>query len=84
MKDQIASTVSSCYYSLRLLRKILPYLPYEHRRTLVQAIVMNRLDYGNALLAKVGETLLAKLQVLQNTAASMILIGPLVHHRLLC
>lgn len=72
MKEQ----VSSCYYSLRLLCKILPYLPLEHRRTLVQAMVMSRLDYGNALLPEVGETLLAKLQVIQNTAARMILNRP--------
>lgn len=76
MVDHISTTVSTCNYSLRLLRKILPYLPISHRRTLVQAMFISRLDYGNSLLAEVGETLLSKLQVIQNTAARMIFNCP--------
>lgn len=76
MTDQTNSIISSCNYSLRLLSKILPYLPFSYRRTLVQAMVISRLDYGNALLAEASGYLLNKLQVIQNTAARMILNLP--------
>lgn len=76
MKEHILVAAGVCYYNMRLLRRIFPYLPTSARKTLVQAWVISRLDYGNALFADVNKTLMAKLQVVQNTAARLVLNRP--------
>lgn len=61
---------------MRLLHRIFPLLPINTRRTLVQAMVISRLDYENALLTGVGDSVLSKLQVVQNTVARLVLNRP--------
>ncbi len=49
-KDHIAKTARSCRFVLHNIRKIRPFLT-QHAAQLVQALVISRLDYCNALLA---------------------------------
>lgn len=51
MKDQIMTTAGTCYHTLCLLRRVFLWLPLSVRRTLIQALIIGRLDYCNALLA---------------------------------
>ncbi|KAI7813775.1 reverse transcriptase [Triplophysa rosa] len=49
--DQVASTTRSCRFILYNIRKIRPFLSEHATQVLVQALVLSRLDYCNALLA---------------------------------
>ncbi len=73
MEEQVNSVCKSCYYQIRVIRKIRPYLTKDACRTLVQALVTSRLDYANAMLAELPyTTLLVKLEKVQNSAARLI------------
>ena len=48
------------------------FLTTEGCKTIVHAIVISRLDYGNALLYGISEALMTKLQMVQNSVATLI------------
>ncbi len=50
-KDHIAKTARSWRFTLQNIRKIRPFLTEHAAQLLVQALVISRLDYCNALLA---------------------------------
>ncbi len=47
--DHIATTARSCRFALYNIRKIRPFLSEQAAQLLVQALVLSRLDYCNAL-----------------------------------
>ncbi len=69
--DHIAKTARSCRFALFNIKKIRPFLN-EHASQLVQALVLSRLDYCNALLAGLPDSSIKSLQLIQNTAARLI------------
>ena len=48
------------------------YLSYHDRKSIVQAVIMSRIDYCNSLLVGVPAVQLSKLQRLQNAAARLV------------
>ncbi len=50
-KDHIAKTARSCRFALHNIRKIRHFLSQHAAQLLVQALVISKLDYCNALLA---------------------------------
>ncbi len=50
-KEHIAKTARSCRFALHNIRKIRSFLTEHAAQLLVQALVISRLDYCNALLA---------------------------------
>ena len=62
----------SCVYQLRNICKIRKYLTTDATKSLVHALVISRLDYANAVLSSVSNTLVYKLQKIQNFAARVI------------
>lgn len=72
MKSQVAAVVSACYRNLHMLRKMKHHLNKDSLHVLVQAFVISRLDYANALYYGIPEYLLLKLQRVQNMAARLI------------
>ncbi len=52
--DHIATTARSCRFVLYNIRKIRPFLSEQATQLLVQALVLSKLDYCNALLAGWG------------------------------
>ena len=72
MVTQINAILKSCYFHLRNIGKIRRYITDDACKTLVNALVTSRLDYGNALLYGVPGTLICRLQRIQNTAARII------------
>jgi len=51
MRSHVQRTVAGCFAVLRQLRSIRRFVPSTVYQTLVVALVLSRLDYGNATLA---------------------------------
>ena len=65
----------SCYFHLRNIGRIRNNITEEACKTLVNALVTSRLDYGNALLVWTNKQLTNKLQRVHNTAARLIILS---------
>ena len=72
MRSHVQRTVAGCFAVLRQLRSIRRFVPSTVYRTLVVALVLSRLDYGNATLAGLPTYLLDRLQSVMNAAARSI------------
>ncbi len=75
-KEQIAKTARSCRFALHNIRKIRPFLTEHAAQLLVQALVVSRLDYCNALLAGLPSNTIKPLQMIQNAAARLVFNEP--------
>ena len=63
MRTHIAKTVSGCFAVLRQLRSIRRSVTQPIMQSLVVALVLTRLDYGNATLAGLSGEMLKKTTV---------------------
>ncbi|XP_073682691.1 uncharacterized protein [Garra rufa] len=79
-KDHIAKTARSCRFALHNIRKIRPFLTEHAAQLLVQALVISRLDYCNALLAGLPACTIRPLQMIQNAAARLVFNEPKKAH----
>ncbi len=75
-KEHIAKTARSCQFALHNIRKIRPFLTEHAAQLLVQALVISRLDYCNALLAGLPSNTIKPLQMIQNAAARLVFNEP--------
>jgi len=69
MCSHVQRTVTGCFAILQQLRSIRRSVPSSVFQTLVVALVLSRLDYGNATLVGLPANLLNRLQSVLNTAA---------------
>ncbi len=84
-KQHIAKTARSCRFALHNIRKIRPFLTEHAAQLLVQALVISRLDYCNALLAGLPSNTIKPLQMIQNAAARLVFNEPKrARHTSLC
>ncbi len=74
LKEHIAKTARSCRFALHNIRKIRPFLMEHAAQLLVQALVISRLDYCNALLARLPSNTIKPLQMIQNAVAQLVLV----------
>ncbi len=74
--DHIAKSSWSCRFALFNIKKIRPFLSEHASQFLVQALVLSRLDYCNALLAGLPASSIKRLQLIQNAAARLIFNEP--------
>ena len=72
MEKQCNAVTRSCYFNIRNIGRIRPYISEDACKTLVNSLVTSRLDYSNALLYGVNKQLTNKLQRAQNAAARLI------------
>ena len=72
MEKQGSSLAKSCFFQIRNIERIRPYISNDASITLVSALVTSRFDSGNALSFGVNASLITKLQRIQNTAARLI------------
>ena len=68
---QIGSVIKSSFFQLRLISKIKPFLPPKQLEMLIHAFISSRLDYCNALYVGIDQSLLRRLQLVQNSAARL-------------
>lgn len=72
LKLHVAKTVASCFSSLRLIRSLRRSVSQSVLKTLVVALVLTKLDYGNAVLAGTPAYSLDRLQSVMHCAARLI------------
>ena len=77
IKNQISNTVKVCNHHLRNITFIRKYLNEDTLKMLIHNHVISRLDYCNSVYHKLPNTLLKKLQNIQNRAARLIKKIPL-------
>ncbi len=75
-KDHIAKIARSSRFALHNIRKIRPFLTQHAAQLLVQALVISRLGYCNALLAGLPSCTIKPLQMIQNAAARLVFSKP--------
>ncbi len=69
-------TARACRFALFNIKKFRPFLSEHASQLLVQALVLSRLDYCNALLAGLPASSMKPLQLIQNAAARLIFNEP--------
>ena len=72
MDEHVTTVVRKCNYQLRSIGRIRQYLTHEAASNLIHAFISSRLDYSNALLSGLPDTLISRLQKIQNTAARIL------------
>ena len=72
MAPQVKSVVKKSSFHLRNIGKARRVLTEDATKTVMQSLVMSRLDYCNAFLIGIQQDLIAKLQRLQNSAARIV------------
>jgi hypothetical protein len=72
MNSHIAKVTTACFGALRRIRSISRCLSRPVLEALVVALVLTRLDYGNATLYGLPTTALNKLQSVMNAAARLV------------
>ena len=72
MAPHVKSVVKKSSFQLRNIRKARRVLTEDATKTVMQSLVMSRLDYCNALLIGIQQDLIAQLQRLQNSAARIV------------
>jgi len=86
MCSQVARTVSNCFFILRRLRSIRHSLTCSVFQSIIVALVLSKLDFGNATLACLPLYQLRRLRSVMNAAARLVFsasrydqIMPLLH-----
>ena len=72
LDKQISAVTKSCFFQLRQLAKIKPFLSRRHFETVVDAYITSRLDYCNSLYIGASQLAISRLQLVQNAAARML------------
>ena len=72
MVNHISATVKTCFYYIRLLGRLRPYINQSIANTIAVSLVQSRLDYCNSLLHGLPDLQLDRLQHVQNVAARIV------------
>ena len=78
--DQISSLSRSCYYHIRQLRCMRPYIDFKTANTIATSIVHSKLDYCNSLYFNLPKTQINRLQHIQNSLARTVANTPKYSH----
>ena len=72
MKEHINFICKTAFLEIRRISTICHYLIDDATKTLVVSLVLSRIDYCNSLLAGLPQSLVGKLQRVQNSAAHLV------------
>ena len=69
---QISLVVKNSFFHLKILSKVKGYLSRKDLETVIHAFINSRLDYCNSLYVGLDQSLLHRLQLVQNAAARLL------------
>ena len=73
MASQVSNICRSAYYHLSRIAKIRHSLTTSVCKSLIHELVTSRLDYGNAMLFGIADRLLQRLEIVQRSAARVVM-----------
>ena len=73
MVEQVNNLTRTCYRNLYYISKIRLFINQQTATKLVCSLILSRLDYVNSLLYGIPDTLIRKLQLVQNNAARLVM-----------
>ena len=76
LSPQILSVTKSCYFHLRRIKQLLPFLDDPTLQLLVSSLVLSRIDYCNSLYFGLPDTTLSPLTKAFNSAARLVARSP--------
>ena len=80
LSDEISALSKSCYYHIRELRCLSPYLDFKTASTIGTSIVHSKLDYCNLLYYNLPQSQIKRLQNIQNSLARAVTNTPKSSH----
>jgi len=78
--DQISALSKSCYYHIRKLWCVRPYLDFKTVSTISTFVVHSKLDYRNSLYYNLPQSQIKRLQNIQNSLARAVTRTPKSSH----
>jgi len=72
MSKHVSAVVKASFAALRRIRSVRRSVPRRALLTLIQALMVSKIDYCNSVLAGVSDTLLRRLQSVLNAAARLV------------
>ena len=72
LEKHVMNTCKRAFYHLRNIAKIRNYLSQDNAETLVHAFISSKLDFCNALLYGLPQSVIDRLQYVQNCAARLV------------
>ena len=73
MSAQVSNACLAAYFNLFRIAKIRTSLTITACKTLAHSLVTTRIDYGNAVLYGISDSLLHRLDMVQQSAARVVL-----------
>jgi len=74
--DQVSAISRACFYHIRDLRRIRPFLDFSTAHAIGTSLVHSRLDYCNSLYLNLPKTQINRLQHIQNSLARAVVAAP--------
>ena len=72
-KEHVANVIMSSYDTLRSLKLLKRYTPYKLRKTLAEALILSKIDYGSDVYQNIPKFLIKRLQKVQTISAGYVL-----------
>ncbi|KAF7667099.1 hypothetical protein LDENG_00076430, partial [Lucifuga dentata] len=69
---QVTKVVQSCFFQLRLIFKVRPFLSFSDLEKVIHAFITSRLNYCNALYSGISKGNIHRLHLIQNSAARLL------------
>ena len=73
MEQHISAVVRSCFFHIRSLSKVCPYITYKAASSIAVCLILSKLDYCNSLLSGLPPKQIKRLQAVQNAAARTVM-----------
>ena len=73
MEQHVSAVVRSCFFHIRSLSKVRPYITYKAVSSIAVCLILSKLDYCNSLLSGLPQKQIKRLQAVQNAAARTVM-----------
>ena len=73
MEQHVSAVVRSCFFHIRSLSKVRPYITYKAASSIAVCLILSKLDYCYSLLSGLPPKQIKRLQAVQNAAARTVM-----------
>ena len=73
MEQHVSAVVTSCFFHIRSLSKVRPYITYKAASSIAVCLILSKLDYCNSLLSGLPKKQIKRLQAVQTAAARTVM-----------